>query len=464
MEHVETPEEELTRLASLNADGSRRFIYPADVSGRFARLRKIVFVFLIGLLVALPWLRLGGEPALLLDVQNRRFFLLGAQFNAQDAWLMFFLVTGVGFILLATTAIWGRVWCGWACPQTVFIEGIYRRIERWIEGPAGARARLDAAPMSATKALKRGAKHVAFLAVSLLLAHVVLGYFVRIDDLLAMVKGSPAHHPEAFAWVAGMTALVYFNFGFFREQFCVIMCPYGRLQGVLTDPDSLVVGYDEKRGEPRGKVHLKVAATEKKLGDCVDCKRCVAVCPTGIDIRQGQQLDCIACTACIDACDDIMVKVGRPTGLIRYDSLKGFRNEKTQYLRPRTYAYAFAGLLGLSAMTLALSQRQTFEANLIRSKGAPFVLEGADVRNQFHVHVMNKSSTERKVQIEPLPIPGAVFLVSQKEVTLLGGASADVPVFVTIPLAEYHRGTIVKVRIVGGEDTKIATAQLLGPG
>jgi cytochrome c oxidase accessory protein FixG len=305
------------------------------------------------------------------------------------------------------------------------------------------------------------AKHAAFLLVSIGLAHVVLGYFVRIDDLLAMVRGSPAHHPEAFAWVAGVSALAYLNFGFFREQFCVIMCPYGRLQGVLTDPDSLVVGYDEQRGEPRGKVHLKVQGQAQ--GDCVDCKRCIAVCPTGIDIRQGQQLDCVACTACIDACDAIMVKLDRKPGLIRYDSLKGFRGETTRYLRPRTYAYAFAGLLGLSAMTFALTQRQTFEANLLRAKGAPFVLDGADLRNQFHVHVVNKSSTERAFRLEPVALDGATFLVPQPDVVLAGGASADVPVFVTLPLAAYRPGSVVTVSVRSADDAKAATAQLLGP-
>src|SRR5579883_1795872 len=290
----------LGEQSSLGTDGHRRRVYPADVSGRFDRARKIVFILLIGLWAALPWIPVAGHPAVFLDVDERKFFLFGATFNAQDVWLSFFLLTGVGFGLVYMTAVAGRVWCGWACPQTVFLEGVYRRIERFVEGPREQRMRRDKGAWTAEKTARKLAKHALFALASFVIAHIFLSYFVSLPKTLVMIRHSPAEHPEAFAWAAAMTCLFYGNFAFFREQLCVVLFPYGRLQSVLLDDDSLVVGYDTRRGEPRGK------ASVKGNGDCVDCKRCYVVCPTGIDIRNGLQLDCVTCTACIDACDEIM--------------------------------------------------------------------------------------------------------------------------------------------------------------
>ncbi len=288
---------------SILSDGRRKKIVPADVRGRFDRARKIVFAALIALWIALPWVKINGAPAVFLDMDARRFFLFGMTFNAQDTWLLFFLLSGVGFGLVYLTALAGRAWCGWACPQTVFLEGVYRRIERLIEGPREKHLRRDSGPLTPGRVVRKIAKHAAFLVASVLIAHIVLAYFVSLPRELAMVRQSPGAHLEAFVWATAIAALLYGNFSWFREQLCVVLCPYGRLQSVLLDEDSLVVGYDATRGEPRGK-------KGKAEGDCVDCNRCVVVCPTGIDIRNGLQMDCVACTACIDACDDIMVKGG----------------------------------------------------------------------------------------------------------------------------------------------------------
>lgn len=256
---------------SILEDGQRKRIIPADVHGRFHVVRTVVFALLIGLAAALPWIHIGGAPAIFLDVDQRKFFLFGATLNAQDAWLLFFALSGVGFTLVYVTAIAGRAWCGWACPQTVLLEGVYRRIERLIEGSRSARLHRDAAPGSPASVLRRVAKHIAFALVSVLVAHVVLSYFVSLPSVFRMVRAAPAAHPEAFAWVAAISLTLYGNFAFFREQLCVVLCPYGRLQSVLLDDDSLVVGYDEKRGEPRAKKGTSGA------GDCVDCGRCVVV-------------------------------------------------------------------------------------------------------------------------------------------------------------------------------------------
>ncbi|MDH5490728.1 MAG: cytochrome c oxidase accessory protein CcoG, partial [Myxococcales bacterium] len=380
--------------SSLRKDGRRNLVHPADVSGRFTRLRYLVFALLIGAYVLLPFLKIGGHPALFLDIEHRRFFLFGAAFNAQDFWLAFFLFTGIGFVLIVATTLWGRIWCGYACPQTVFLEGIYRRIERWIEGPRELRLRRRRAGLSLGLIGRKLLKHLLFALLTLALSHVFLSYFVSLPSLLEMMRGSPSEHPEAFGWMAGMSALVYFDFAWFREQLCLVICPYGRLQSVLTDRDTMVIGYDGRRGEPRGK------AADPEAADCVDCKRCVVVCPTGIDIRNGLQIECIGCAACVDACDQIMEKLGRARGLIRYDSLNGLEGKPKRLRRPRLLLYAALGALGLIAATTAVRSHQSFEANLLRSAGAPFARSEGQIRNSFQVHLVNKRSEETTYILE----------------------------------------------------------------
>ncbi|MBN9166592.1 MAG: cytochrome c oxidase accessory protein CcoG, partial [Myxococcales bacterium] len=339
---------------SLGTDGRRRRPYPADVSGRWVRARRVVYFALIALWAALPWIRIGGHPAVFLDIERRSFFLFGATFNAQDIWLLFFAVTGFGFGLACVTALLGRAWCGWACPQTVFIEAIFRPIERLVNGPRNTALERAKKPPSLDSVWRTGLTHALYVLAAAFAAHVFLAYFVSLPKLYEMIRTRPGAHPEAFAWMLGSTALFYVSFGVFREQFCVVMCPYGRLQSVLIDDDALVVGYDERRGEPRGK------AKDAGRGACVDCNRCVVVCPTGIDIRQGLQLDCIACTACIDACDDVMDRLGQERGLIRYDSLRGLRGEQRRpwFRRPRLAIYGVLLALGMVATSVAMHRRE----------------------------------------------------------------------------------------------------------
>ena len=447
--------------SSLRVDGSRNWVHPADVRGRFTRRRRIGFAILIVLLAVLPWVKVGGHPALFLDVQHRQFYLFGATANAQDFWLAFFLLTGVGFLLIFLTAALGRVWCGYACPQTVFLEGVYRRIERAIEGPREKRLRRNAGPLTWDKAWRKGAKHLIFVFVSIFVAHVFLSYFVSLPATFEMVRGSPADHPEAFAWMAGTSALMYVNFAWFREQLCLIVCPYGRLQSVLTDDDSLVIGYDEKRGEPRGK------AKRDGTGDCVDCKRCVVVCPTGIDIRNGLQLDCIGCAACVDACDEIMAKLDRAPGLVRYDSLTGLRGQQKRFVRPRLVFYAVLGAIGLVVASFALSTREPYEASLLRLRGAPFVLEDGTVRNSFDLHLVNKTDEPQTFRIEPDTRTGMTFTVTRPVVEIPSLQSAHIPIFARLPRRDVRGSERVRitVRMDGnGDDAAPIEAPFLGPG
>jgi cytochrome c oxidase accessory protein FixG len=447
--------------ASLPTDGRRRRIHPADVHGRFRRARTAVYAALIVLWAVLPWLRVSGHPALFVDLEAHELFLFGLTFNPQDTWLLFFLLTGVGFGLVYATALAGRVWCGWACPQTVFLEGVYRRLERWIEGSREKRMRRDAGPMTTEKIVRKLASHTAFAIASLAIGHIVLAYFVSLPKALAMVRQSPGAHPEAFAWILAVSALLYLNFAWFREQFCVVLCPYGRLQSALVDEHSLVVGYDARRGEPRGKKGTQGA------GDCVDCKRCVVVCPTGIDIRNGVQMECVACTACIDACDEIMDRLGRSRGLVRYDSLEGLSGKARRVWRPRIALYSALLLVGTAVALIATRRRTDFEATLLRLPGEPYTIDGPDVRDAFQVHIVNKRAEAIEYAIEVETAQDMTPLVPMPVVTVDPLGDVRVPVFLAVPRAAFQSEFPVHVRVTPSRaptNTTTVTATFLGPG
>lgn len=445
------------KSSSLGSDGSRNYVHPADVTGRFDRLRKVVFGLLIGIWAVLPWLDVGGHPALFIDIEHRRFFLFGHTFNAQDVWLSFFLISGVGFALIVVTALWGRVWCGYACPHTVFLEGVFRPIERWLEGPRLVRIKRNKSDLSFDKLWRKALKHALYAVVAFLVAHIVLAYFVSLPAVYSMVLKRPSAHPTAFAWALGLTTILYFNFSWFREQMCLIVCPYGRLQSVLTDRDTLLIGYDEKRGEPRGK------ATQASAGDCVDCARCVVVCPTGIDIRNGLQMDCVGCARCIDACDEIMDRLGRPRGLVRYDSLRGLSNEPRRLLRPRLLLYLALGVAGLFASSLALATRHGYEANLLRLQGAPpFVLDGTFVRNAFEVHLINKQSHSATFELSGVGAGAVQYVIAMPKLTLPSLASQRVPVFASFTVGTPPSSARIEVRM-DGKETRVLEAPLVAP-
>ncbi len=383
-------------VTTIRPDGSRPYLHPAATRGRYTSARRVVALTLLVIYLALPWIQINGHPAVFLDVARLRFHLFGLTLAAQDLWLLFFVFTGVGFSLFFVTALFGRIWCGWACPQTVFLEHVYRPIERLIEGDAVARRALDVAPWSWRKFRLRALKQAIYVLLSAVFTHLFLAYFVSLPEVWSMVRQAPSEHWGAFVFMAGYTGLTYFIFSWFREQVCIVLCPYGRMQSVLTDEHTLAVGYDQRRGEPRG--HGAGA------GDCVDCGRCVQVCPTGIDIRQGLQLECVGCTACIDACDPVMAKLGRPRGLIRYDSLVGLAGGRTRWVRPRTLLYFGLLLAGAAVGAWALASIRPASFGVTRMTGAPYHLDAGIVRNQFLVRVVNKRNAPARFRIE---LPGA---------------------------------------------------------
>jgi cytochrome c oxidase accessory protein FixG len=388
-------------VTTIREDGSRRFLYPADSSGRFARARRLAALALIAVYLLLPWVKVGGYPAVFLDVAERRFHLFGLTLAAQDLWLLFFLISGLGFALFFVTALLGRIWCGWACPQTVFLDHVYRRVERWIEGDAVKRRLLAKAPWTPSKILRRGAKQAIYLLLAAAITHLFLAYFVSIPSVWAMMRDAPTKNWGAFVFIAAATGAIYFNFAWFREQLCIVICPYGRLQSALTDDHTLVIGYDWARGEPRGKPDAA------GVGDCVSCDRCVSVCPTGIDIRQGLQLECIGCAACIDACDEVMARVGRRPGLVRYDSLAGLSGRPKRWIRPRMVVYGVLLLIGASVAGWSIAGIRPAVLTATRMIGAPYYMDGETVRNQFLVRLVNKRSEKVTLNLSVRGLPAA---------------------------------------------------------
>lgn len=451
----------LNSVTSINADGSHYSIHPSDVKGRWTSYRRVVAWLLIVFYLTLPWIRVGEHPLVFLDVETRNFHVFGFHFVPQDFWLMFFAVTGLGFFLFFMTALLGRLWCGWACPYTVFLDHVYRRIERWIDGDAPARRALAKAPWTAGKIFKRVLKHSLYALVATLIAHAFIAYFVSLPRLYGFMHEGPLEHVTAFGIVLFLTLVLWFCFGYFREQFCIIMCPYGRLQSALTDDETVTIGYDEKRGEPRG-------TKGKTEGDCIDCRRCVTVCPTGIDIRNGLQLECIGCAACIDACDDIMVKVGRPKGLVRYDSQSGFAGKARRILRPRIYAYTVLGMLGLAALTLvAWLKFSSFTATISRVSGTGYSVDTEAVRNIYLLRVKNKRDDAATMSIRLSPDSPAGYRIGEGNESFVIPAEEEVTrtCVVIAPLGSYTGPSKITLELhsaSGGLELKKAT-RFLGP-
>ncbi len=447
-------------VTTIRSDGSRPFLHPSDTHGRFTTARKVSAWALIVFYLSLPWIKIGGFPAVFLDIADRRFHLFGVTFAAQDMWLLFFVITGLGFSLFFVTALLGRVWCGWACPQTVFLDHVYRQIERWIEGDAVKRRALDAAPPSPGKFAKRAVKHALYLLVSAIITHLFLAYYVSLAEVWDMVTHAPAEHWGAFGFIFFATAILYFNFAWFREQLCIVICPYGRIQSALIDDHSMVIGYDAKRGEPRGK------ANDPAAGACVDCHRCVQVCPTGIDIRQGLQMECIGCTACIDACDDVMARLKRPTGLIRYDSQKAFTGSRTKWIRPRTILYFVLLLAGASVATWAISTVKPANFGLTRMTGAPYIVDATDVRNQFLVRIVNKRSVPARFNVCLDRVPEGIRQTGFEQVVEVGPLGELVqPLILQQPRGSYTGPFhfAVHVEDVDGKFTLVKPVEFLGP-
>ncbi|HEY6123487.1 MAG TPA: cytochrome c oxidase accessory protein CcoG, partial [Steroidobacteraceae bacterium] len=365
-------------------------VYPREVSGRFARLRTLSVWVLLGIFYLLPWLQWGGRQAVLFDLPARKFFILGLVFWPQDFIFLTWLLIIAALALFFFTAIGGRLWCGYACPQTVWTE-TFLWMERFAEGDRGARLKLDKAPWSPVKFGRKSLKQLLWITFALWTGFTFVGFFTPIRTLSGEVLGLGLGPWETF-WILFYGFATYGNAGYLREQVCKYMCPYARFQSAMFDRDTLVITYDEKRGEPRGARRRGTDARTQGKGDCIDCTLCVQVCPTGIDIRKGLQIECIACAACIDVCDDVMDKMGSPRGLIRYTTTHSLEHLPTRILRPRTLIYgSILGLL-MVGFVVAVAMRSPVSLDVIRDRNALFKLtDDGNVDNVYTIRILNKS-------------------------------------------------------------------------
>jgi cytochrome c oxidase accessory protein FixG len=462
------------QLSSVRRDGSRYAIHPLEVKGVFITGRRVLFAVLLALYVLAPVVRIGGHPAVHLDVDTRRFYLFGGTFNAQDFWLVLPLVMGFVFSVLFVTAWRGRLWCGWACPQTVFLEALYRPIERLFDGPRERRIKLANAPWTPLRVLREVGKHLSYLALSIALAHIATSLFTSIHSLEQMIIAGPAASPVAFAWTTALTLVLYGNFAWFREQFCVVMCPYGRLQSVVHDPETVTVYYDVGRGEPRGKLVKNGPASPGSedaggrlrvppVGDCVDCKKCVQACPTAIDIRNGLQMECVACAQCADACDDVMSRIGRPQGLIRYASQAELKGEGRHVVRARVLIYAALASLAFGTLGFTLVTRTPYEANVLRLAGVPYVLEGGRVRNQFEIHLVNKAPQAGDFVLKVRGPEGLDVALATAELHVESLEQARVPLVLSLPQAQAKGRIDLELLVTSGGIEKHALIPFVGP-
>ena len=455
-------------LTTADSEGRRQWVYPRKVQGRFYRGRTWLSWLLLAVMFAGPFVRIKGNPLLLFNVVERKFIILGQIFWPQD--MIMFAVALLIFItsILVFTAAYGRLWCGWTCPQTVLMEMVFRKLEYLIEGDAHQQRALDKAPWTAAKVRKKVSKHVLFFGLSFIVANTLLAYIIGTEQLFQIVTDSPAKHLEGLTAMILFTLLFYAIFARFREQACTFICPYGRLQSTLLDENSIVVAYDYKRGEKRGPLRREQSIELRQAdghGDCIACRQCVTVCPTGIDIRDGTQMECVQCTACIDACDDVMERIGRPRGLIRYASLNGIERGERLKVTPRLVGYtvvlvALGVLLGFLIFT-----RSDVQSTLLRAQGALFQrMPNGHYSNLYTIRVVNKTSREIPIQLKLENTKGELQVMGQA-IVVLPQKQAETSVLIELDPAVMKPGTTPLVVGVYSQGRRLETLKtgFIGP-
>ena len=438
-------------LSNVDKKGKRLWIHPKKPNGRFYNYRTWFSWFLMALMFVGPFLKLNGRPLLLLNVLERKFIIFGMVFWPQDLNLFALLMLSFILFIVLFTVLFGRVWCGWACPQTIFMEMLFRKIEYLIDGDSNQQKKLANQDWNTEKITKRVLKHTLFWVLSFVIANTFLGYIIGIDELKLLVTDGPLAHIGKFISLAIFTSVFYFVFASLRELVCIFICPYGRLQGLMLDKNSMVVAYDFVRGEPRGKVKKQ---EETPKGDCIDCKLCVNVCPTGIDIRNGTQLECINCTACIDACDEVMVKIEKPKGLIRFASLNNITEGKKLKLNLRNGAYGVVLLALLSVFVFLLSTRKQVETTLLRTPGMLYQKQvDGKISNLYSIEFVNKTFNELPITLKLVePAEAEIKLVEGEHVVVHKESVAKVSFFILMKPENIKRlNTPIRIQVLSND-------------
>jgi cytochrome c oxidase accessory protein FixG len=451
------------RLGIVSSEGKRKWIYPRKPSGLYYQLRTALSVLLLGFLLGMPFVSVHGHPFMLFNIPERRFILFGTAFGPHDFYLfVLMMITFIVFIILFTV-VFGRLFCGWVCPQTVFMEMVFRRIDHWIEGDHTRRRRLDKSPWTGEKILRKFLKYTIYFLLAFVLGNVFLAWIIGTDQLWTIIADAPSQHLAGLTAMLLFSGLFYWVFIWFREQACILVCPYGRLQGVLLDQNSIVIAYDYRRGEPRGKIRR---SEQRTAGDCIDCNLCVDVCPTGIDIRNGTQLECVNCTACIDACDAVMEKVDKPRGLIRYDSTAGISTGTGFRWTARVTSYTVLLALLTVVLTVLLVNRQEIDITVLRTPGM-FFQEQPDgrVSNVYDVKILNKTFEPAEVQFRLEGVRGTIQVIGD---SLTAGSQSvrEGKLLITLNRDDL-RGISTPLSIgvsAGGQDLHAVPTTFLGPG
>lgn len=437
-------------IGTIEEDGKRHWIFPKRPVGKFYNWRTYAtWVYLI-VFAVLPWLKINGYPIFLFNIFERKFILFGKIFWPQDFFLFVIgMLTFMVFIVLFTV-VFGRLFCGWVCPQTIFMEMIFRKIEYFIEGDGDAQRRLSAQPWNTEKITKRGGKIAIFILISFIIAHYFLAYLIGMDNVILYVKEGIVNHLETFVPLMVFTGMFSFVYLWFREQACIIVCPYGRLQGVLTDKDTVAVSYDYMRGETRGRFNRH---EERTGGDCVDCYECVKVCPTGIDIRNGTQMECVACTACIDACDSIMEKFNFEKGLIRYASEANIANKEKWKFTARIKAYTAVLMILLVVLASLLFTRKEISTTVMRAQGQLYQMQGQDtISNLYNIKLVNKTFNDFQMNLKVLSSESGFIKIVGKDLIVKKESVGDGVFFIEFPKDQLTtRKTEVVIGIFAGD-------------
>ncbi|MBP7390316.1 MAG: cytochrome c oxidase accessory protein CcoG [Chitinophagales bacterium] len=439
-------------FGTITKDGKRNWVFAKKPNGKFYNGRTLVSIVYLIVFFTLPWIKIHDEPLFLFNMFERKFILFGMIFWPQDFFVFALgMLTFIVFVVLFTV-VFGRIFCGWVCPQTIFMEMVFRKIEYWIDGDAEKQKRLSAMPWNGEKILKRSGKFVAFFTMSFIIANYFLAYLIGMDDVMLYIKEGIVVHLATFIPLIIFTCTFFFVYWWFREQACLIVCPYGRLQGVMLDPNSIVVAYDYVRGEPRGKISKE---ENEKKGDCIDCFDCVRVCPTGIDIRNGTQMECVNCTACIDACDAIMTKVHRDTGLIRYASENNIKKGEKLHMTVRTGAYIGVLVVLLAVLTTLLVTRKDIQATIMRAQGMLYQDQpGNKISNIYNIKLINKTRKDIPVQLRlenEEELHGTIKMVG-KELQVPSESIGDGVFFVIMDKSEIHnRKNKIEIGVYSGD-------------